>query len=247
LPSFRSDYSTEKIILSWNDKETGEIYKKYQKIHGDKNRTFVAVYSGEYYPVKILLFNNEQISKLIKFGEYIILPVVNIPIDVHFDGWIDQFEQKYDKNVKSILVEKEYSFKGIYVVYLTYYINEELIHKKKYDYNSSFVLLNNSEFPSNKKILGWKDKNNNEYYYDKKYLIQKDIDLYAILEETLEENGNSSKTLIIIIIVVSVLLLCIIAFLIYRYIKRKMNVNTIEKNPKNDDMETNNLHNINDI
>ena len=247
LPSFRSDYSTEKTILSWNDKETGEIYKKYQKIHGDKNRTFVAVYSGEYYPVKILLFNNEQISKLIKFGEYIILPVVDIPLDVHFDGWIDQFEQKYDKNVKSILVEKEYSIKGIYVVYLTYYINEELIHKKKYDYNSSFVLLDNSEFPSNKKILGWKDKNNNEYYYDKKYLIQKDIDLYAILEETSEENGNSSKTLIIIIIVVSILLLCIIAFLIYRYIKRKMNVNTIENIPRNDEMETNNLHNINDI
>ena len=241
LPSFRSDYSIEKIILFWKDEITGDIYKKYQKIQGDKNRTLVAIYNGEYYPVKILFFNNTQISKIIKFGEDIIFPVDNIPSDIHFNGWIDQFNKKYDKNIKTISIEKEYSFKGIYITYVNYYINDELIYQKVYDYNSSFTLLNNNEF-QNKHILGWRDKNNNEYYSNKEYNIQKDIDLYAILEE-------KNTIVIIIIIIVAILLLCIGTVLVFRYIRRKNNLeklNKIEEIFKNDKSESENLQILND-
>ena len=228
LPSFRKDFSTTKIILYWKDEETGEIFKKYEKLIGDKNRTLIAVYSGEYYPVKIIMFNSQQINQLLKYGDNLNFPLVDIPNNIHFIGWRDQLSNKeYDINVKNIAIKKEYLFKGIYVSYVYYYINNELVYKKEYELNSSFSLLDNSEF-SKKKILYWKDeKSNIEYNYGKNYYINHDIDLYAVFEES----ENKSNTLLIIIIIIAFLFLLITAFFICRYIKRK-NLSKKETNDK---------------
>ena len=234
LPTFRSDHSTDKLILRWKDIESGEIFKKNQKIIADKNRTLVAEYNGDYFPVRILLFNNKQLSKTIKYGQDIVFPVEDIPEDIHFIGWKDQLSNKiFDNDTKSIPVKKEYLLKGMYIIYVNYYINNELKVQKIYDFNSLFSLLNNSEI-STEKILGWKDKDNNEYYADKQYKLQHDIDLYAIVDDS-SKSGNWKTTVIIALIV----LLCIFAFLTYRYIRRKNIVNVIEDLPKNKEKDAN--------
>ena len=94
--------------------------------------------------------------------------------------------------------------------------------------------LNNSEI-STEKILGWKDKDNNEYYADKQYKLQHDINLYAIVDET-SKNGNWKRT---VIIIASIVLLCIFALLTFRYIRRKNIVNVIEDVPKTKEIEAN--------
>ena len=235
LPTFRSDHSTDKLILRWKDIENGEIFKKNQKIIADKNRTLVAEYSGDYFPVRILLFNNKQLSKTIKYGQDIVFPVEDIPEDIHFIGWKDELSNKiFDNDTKSIPVKKEYLLKGMYIIYVNYYINNELKVQKIYDFNSLFSLLNNSEI-STEKILGWKDKDNNEYYADKQYKLQHDINLYAIVDET-SKSGNWKTT---IIIIASIVLLCIFALLTFRYIRRKNIVNVIEDVPKTKEIEAN--------
>ena len=219
LPSFRKDFSTEKLILYWKDEVTGEIFKKNQQLIGDKNRTLVAVYSGEYYPVKILLIDNQQKNQILKYGDILIFPSIQSRNDTHFKGWKDLLSNKeYDINIKNITIQKDYFFKSIYVNYVKYYINEKLIAQKEYEFNSSFCLTANAEI-STEKIKYWKDvKYNTEYNYGKQYNINHDIDLHAVFEE------SNSKIILIIIVIIAILLLLIVVFFIHRYIKRRKHV-----------------------
>ena len=101
--------------------------------------------------------------------------------------------------------------------------------QKSYDINSTFIVLNQSNFP-NDKILNWKDKSSGFIYEsDKEYKIEGDIDLQAILDtnkKTEEEEGNSSNKsnkviLIVAICIITVFILSMIAYLIRRYFKIK--------------------------
>ena len=254
LSSFRKDFSTQKLILNWKDKETNEIFKKYEKLKGDKNRTLVAIYSSGCYPVKILLFNRKEISHILNLGENFDFPLADIPTNIHLAGWRDHLSGKrYDNKTNYISIQKEYYFEGIYVSYLNYYINNKLVYQKEYDLNSSFSLTNISEF-SYLNISYWKDvKNNNTiYYYDQEYYIQHDIDLHAVYEnhdsnsEKSETSENGSNTVLIIIIIVAILFFLIAAILTFRYIKRKNIANNAENEPTYNKEDPKDLHIINE-
>ena len=226
LPSYRSDYDTEKIILNWKDIDTNEIFKKYEKVQGDKNRTLLAIYSeGEYFLIKIFLFDNNS-SKLVKFDDDLIFPNFSIPSDNHFLGWKDELENKtYDNKTKFISVKKEYIFFPVIVSYIKYYINNDLMYTETYDVNETFTLLDKSKF-SGAKITHWIDeKNNAEYYYDNEYILKGDIILYAVLER--------NNILIIIIVSIAILFFLIAVFITFRYIKKKNINNKIEEVPAN--------------
>ena len=224
LPSYRKDYDTEKIILNWKDQDSNEIFKKYEKIKGDKNRTLLVVYSeGEYFLIQLSYLNNNS-SKLLKFDDSLTFPNVTLPEENHFMGWKDELSnQTYGNNVTSISVKNKYVFMAVIVSYVKYYINNDLMHTETYDVNSSFVLYDKSNFPDFK-ILNWIDeKNKVEYYYDEEYVLRGDIELYAVLER--------NNTLIFFIIAIAILLFLIAAFLTYRWIKRKNLTNKIEEIP----------------
>ena len=224
LPSYRKDYDTEKIILNWKDQDSNEIFKKYEKIKGDKNRTLLVVYSeGEYFLIQLSYLNNNS-SKLLKFDDSLTFPNVTLPEENHFMGWKDELSnQTYGNNVTSISVKNKYVFMAVIVSYVKYFINNDLMHTETYDVNSSFVLYDKSNFPDFK-ILNWIDeKNKVEYYYDEEYVLRGDIELYAVLER--------NNTLIFFIIAIAILLFLIAAFLTYRWIKRKNLTNKIEEIP----------------
>ena len=100
--------------------------------------------------------------------------------------------------------------------------------QKSYDINTTFIVLNQSNFP-NDKILNWKDKSSGFIYEpDKEYKIKGDLDLLAILDtnKKTEEEGNSSNKsnkviLIVAICIITVVILLVIAFLIRRHFKIK--------------------------
>ena len=218
LPSYRNDYSTEKYILNWRDLTTNEIFEKSRKIQGNKNRTLLANYiSYDYFSVKIIYFNIDFLSEFLKYDEKINFPDVNVPKYNHFKGWIDKLtNQTYDLNLKSMNAKKDYLFSAIIVSYVKYYSDNKLIEEKEYNVNSTLNLLEKSKF-TNKKISYWLDKGNNiKYYYDKEYIIKKDMELYAVFEK-----NNKKKVILIIVIIIAVLLFLVIALIIYRYIRRK--------------------------
>jgi len=224
LPSFRKDYDTEKVILNWKDQDSDEIFKKYEKIKGDKNRTLLVVYSqGEYFLIQLSYLDNNS-SKLLKFDDSLTFPNLTLPSDNHFMGWKDELSNKtYGNNVTSISVKNKYVFMAVIVSYVKYYVNNDLLHTETYDVNSSFVLYDKSNFPDFK-ISNWIDeKNNVEYYYDEEYVIRGDIELYAVLER--------NNALIFIIVAIAILLFLIAAFLTYKWIRRKNINNKIEEMP----------------
>ena len=106
-----------------------------------------------------------------------------------------------------------------------------MILQKSYDINTTFIVLNQSNFPNNK-ILNWKDKSSGFIYEsDKEYKIEGDIDLLAVLDsnkKTKEEGGESNSNnksnkviLIVAICIIAVFILLVIAFLIRRHFKIK--------------------------
>ena len=252
LPSIRTDFAGDKFILYWVNKETGETFNKYEKILADKNKTFIATYDSKYYPIKLLLFNNKETLEIIKYGNELIIPKMEIPSDIHLIGWRDQLSnEEYNNKTETISIEKEYFLKGIFVGYVNYYIGNKLIYQKYYDINSSFSIISNVSEISDQKILGWKDKNNNVYNSSKECYMEHDIDLHAIIEgnskdtEKEEEESNSTFIALIVIIIISVFI--IIVFLLYRYFRRKNIKNTIEEKPKKNSIQPEYLNSINEM
>ena len=255
LPSIRTDNAYDKLILSWENKETGETFKKYEKVKADKNKTLVAIYDSKYYPIRILLLNNKEISEIIKFGNNLIIPNLEIPTDIHLIGWKDQLSnEEFNNQTKTIYIEKEYFLKGIYVGYVNYFIDAILVYQKAYEINTTFAFPNISEF-SDKKILYWKDNYNNRYNSSEEYYMQHDINLYAIIEDNKDntspkkssESEKSNSAVIAIIVIIIIVVVIIAALLIYRYFRRKNYTNKIEeKSPKKNNVEQN-LNSLNDI
>ena len=232
LPAFRKDYSSEKEILFWKDFKSQEIFDVSAKVEGKSNRTFVAIYSnnGDNFFVQIFAFGINFYSSFSKYKEQIKLPEIDIPTNNHFIGWNDLIDNKiYDANITNILIIKDFYLIAKIIGYINYYISDNLILQKSYDINSTFIVLNQSNFP-NDKILNWKDKSSGFIYEsDKEYKIEGDIDLQAILDtnkKTEEEEGNSSNKsnkviLIVAICIITVFILSMIAYLIRRYFKIK--------------------------
>ena len=237
------------------DKWDAETFKKYEKVKADKNKTLVAIYDSKYYPITILLLNNKEISEIIKFGNNLIIPNLEIPTDIHLIGWKDQLSnEEFNNQTKTIYIEKEYFLKGIYVGYVNYFIDAILVYQKAYEINTTFAFPNISEF-SDKKILYWKDNYNNRYNSSEEYYMQHDINLYAIIEDNKDntspkkssESEKSNSAVIAIIVIIIIVVVIIAALLIYRYFRRKNYTNKIEeKSPKKNNVEQN-LNSLNDI
>ena len=226
LPSFRKDLSIEKEIINWKDFDSAEIFNVAEKIRGNQNRTFTAIYinNGDNFMVQIYTFGNNYLSSLMKFKEKIILPEISVPEDNHFIGWKDLCNNiNYDMDVTDILIIRDYYLVTIIIGYVNYYISDQLIIQKSYDINSTFIILNETYFPNNK-IIYWKNKiNEDKYYSDKIYELKGDINLIAILEDKQEDNEekNSNIGLIVGLTILGIVILLVGIFLVYRYIRLK--------------------------
>ena len=223
LPAFRKDYSIEKEILYWKDFDNNETFGISNKISAKENKTLVSIYStGDYYLIQIYAFKIKYESQLLKYQDTISLPELIIPEKNHFNGWYDLYSnKKYDKSLRNILIEKDYYLVAIIIGYVKYYIGDELIIEKIYDINSTFFILNNSNF-DNKKIDYWKEKNSDEkYYIDREYSLKEDLELIAVLKEETQEKEGTNSALVISLSIIGALIILIGAFLGYRYFRRK--------------------------
>ena len=144
LPSFRKNLSVEKEIINWKDFNNEEIFDVAEKISGNHNRTFTAIYSnnGDNFMVQIYTFGNNYFSSLMKFKEQIILPEISVSEDNHFIGWKDLCSNiNYDKDMTNIQIIKDYYLITMIIGYVNYYISDQLVIKKSYDINSTFFIL----------------------------------------------------------------------------------------------------------
>ena len=225
LPSFRKDYSSDKEILFWKDFDNQETLEVSEKILGNKNRTFVAMYSnnGDNFMVKIYACGINYYSGFVKYKEKIQLPEINIPKNNHLIGWIDFYSNKrYELNITDSLITKDYYLEAIIIGYVNYYISNELKIQKIYNINSSFIVLNKTDFPG-AEILYWKDKITGvKYEFNKEYILEGDIELLAVLEQNENDDEENDKTGLIVAICIIVAFLILVAIcLIHRYRKLK--------------------------
>jgi hypothetical protein len=219
LPAFRNDYSKEKEILFWKDFDSQETFRVSEKISGNKNRTFTALYSnnGDNFMVVIYSCGISLFSNFSKYKETIQLPEIKLyKENNHFVGWIDLYSNKeYEINIKDIVVTKDFYLVAKIIGYVNYYISDELKSQKSYNINSTFKVLDPSDFP-NDKILYWEDKSSGyKYELNKEYILEGDLDLVAILDD------NVNAGLIVAICFACAFIILVVICLIHRYKKFK--------------------------
>ena len=218
LPSFRNDYSKEKEILYWKDFDSQETFRVSEKISGNKNRTFTALYSndGDNFMVIISARGINLFSNFAKYKETIQIPEINLPKNNHLAGWMDLYSNiEYEINTKDVLVTKDFYLVAKIIGYVKYFISDELKNQKSYNINSTFKVLEQSNFPDDK-ILYWEDKSSGyKYEFKKEYILEGDLDLVAILDD------NVNTGLIVAICFVCAFIILVVICLIHRYKKFK--------------------------
>jgi hypothetical protein len=218
LPSFRNDHSKEKEILYWKDFDSQETFRVSEKISGNKNRTFTALYSndGDNFMVIISARGINLFSNFAKYKETIQIPEINLPKNNHLAGWMDLYSNiEYEINTKDVLVTKDFYLVAKIIGYVKYFISDELKNQKSYNINSTFKVLEQSNFPDDK-ILYWEDKSSGyKYEFKKEYILEGDLDLVAILDD------NVNTGLIVAICFVCAFIILVVICLIHRYKKFK--------------------------